>query len=61
MIPLMTNCDHCGTAFSPRTVVERFRCRGCEYVHELIGENGFDEFYDLKRGLAATPVRSRPF
>ncbi len=57
----MTNCDHCGTAFSPRTVAERFCCRGCEYVHELIGENGFDQFYDLKRGLAVTPVRSRPF
>jgi Cu2+-exporting ATPase len=57
----MTNCDHCGTAFSPRTVAERFCCRGCEYVYELIGENGFDQFYDLKRGLAVTPVRSRPF
>lgn len=57
----MTNCDHCGAAFSPRTVAERFCCRGCEYVHELIGENGFDQFYDLKRGLAVTPVRSRPF
>lgn len=57
----MTNCDHCGTAFSPRTLGERFCCRGCEYVYELIGENGFDQFYDLKRGLAVTPVRSRPF
>jgi Cu2+-exporting ATPase len=30
-------------------------------VAALIAENGFDQFYDLKQGLAVAPVRSRPF
>ena len=27
----------------------------------MIAENGFEQFYDLKQGLAVAPVRSRPF
>ena len=27
----------------------------------MIEENGFEQFYDLKQGLAVAPVRSRPF
>lgn len=57
----MASCEHCGTEFSPRETLGRFCCKGCEYVAELISENGFDQFYDLKQGLAVTPVRSRPF
>lgn len=57
----MANCAHCGTGFSPRSEGERFCCRGCEFVAELITEQGFDQFYDLKQGVAVTPVRSRPF
>jgi Cu2+-exporting ATPase len=30
-------------------------------VAALIAENGFEQFYDLKQGLAVAPVRSRPF
>jgi Cu2+-exporting ATPase len=41
--------------------VERFCCKGCEFVSDLISENGFEQFYDLKQGLAVAPVRSRPF
>src|SRR5215217_3636844 len=57
----MASCEHCGTEFSPREVVAKYCCKGCEYVAELISENGFDRFYDLKQGLAVAPVRSRPF
>ena len=57
----MTHCSHCGTEFSPRRGLERFCCKGCEYVAELIDSQGFAQFYDLKQGLAVTPVRSRPF
>lgn len=57
----MASCEHCGTEFSPREVVAKYCCKGCEYVAELISENGFERFYDLKQGLAVTPVRSRPF
>lgn len=57
----MPKCEHCGTEFTPRTPGEPFCCRGCEFVAVLIKENGFDQFYDLKQGLAVAPVRSRPF
>lgn len=57
----MASCEHCGTEFSPREAVSRYCCKGCEYVAELISENGFGQFYDLKQGLAVAPVRSRPF
>ncbi len=57
----MAKCEHCGTEFSPRKGLEKFCCKGCEYVAELIDEQGFEQFYDLKQGLAVAPVRSRPF
>lgn len=57
----MASCEHCGTEFSVKTVEDRFCCRGCEYVAEMISEQGFEQFYDLKQGIAVTPVRSRPF
>ena len=57
----MANCEHCGTEFSPKNGLVRFCCKGCEFVADLISENGFEQFYDLKQGLAVAPVRSRPF
>jgi P-type Cu2+ transporter len=59
--PRMANCEHCGTAFSAKSADDRFCCRGCEYVAELISDQGFEQFYDLKQGIAVAPVRSRPF
>ncbi|MGD7654686.1 MAG: heavy metal translocating P-type ATPase metal-binding domain-containing protein [Verrucomicrobiales bacterium] len=57
----MARCEHCGTEFSPKSETDRYCCKGCEYVAELIDEGGFSQFYDLKQGLAVAPVRSRPF
>jgi Cu2+-exporting ATPase len=57
----MASCEHCGTEFSAKATEDRFCCRGCEYVAELISEQGFGQFYDLKQGIAVAPVRSRPF
>ncbi len=57
----MASCEHCGTEYLRRAEAERYCCRGCEFVAALIAENGFDQFYDLKQGLALAPVRSRPF
>ena len=57
----MATCAHCGTGFAAGNAAERFCCRGCEYVAELISEQGFERFYDLKQGLAVAPVKSRPF
>jgi P-type Cu2+ transporter len=57
----MASCEHCGTEFSPRAGIARFCCKGCEFVSDLISENGFEQFYVLKQGVAVAPVRSRPF
>lgn len=57
----MASCEHCGTEFSAKTAEDRFCCRGCQYVADLISEQGFEQFYNLKQGIAVAPVRSRPF
>ena len=57
----MVSCEHCGTEFSTGLAAERFCCRGCEYVAELISEQGLGRFYQLKQGQSLAPVRSRPF
>ena len=59
--PRVPKCDHCGTEFSAGSADDRYCCRGCEYVAELISEQGFERFYDLKQGIAVAPVKSRPF
>ena len=57
----MAKCEHCGTEYSAKSADDRYCCRGCEYVAALISEQGFEQFYDLKQGVAVAPVRSRPF
>lgn len=61
MLRGMASCAHCGTEYSAHDKDERYCCRGCEYVADLIAEQGFEQFYDLKQGLGIAPVRSRPF
>ena len=51
------SCQHCGAPFKGDS---DFCCRGCEYVHHLILEEGLDRYYDLKdRNLP--PVGSTAF
>ena len=57
----MTACIHCGTEFSPSHEGENFCCKGCEFVHALIREEGLERFYDLQDGVVGQPVRDRPF
>lgn len=57
----MSPCEHCGSPFQPESDRDRFCCKGCECVHELIHESGFDRFYELRRNELITPVRGRPF
>ena len=57
----MAKCEHCGTESAPKGAEDRYCCRGCEFVAELISENGFERFYDLKQDLIVAPARSRPF
>ncbi len=57
----MSNCTHCGTPFSAVDPQEQFCCRGCEFVHELIQNEGLDRFYDLRSSSTVRPARSVPF
>jgi len=63
-------CIHCGTPFvrslNPQSAIRNpqspppFCCAGCEFVHKLILEHGFERFYDL-RDTAVLPVKSLVF
>lgn len=57
----MSSCAHCGTEYAAKSADDRYCCKGCQFVAELISEQGFEHFYDLKQGVAVAPVRSRPF
>jgi len=57
----MPECVHCGTPFSSALPDEKFCCRGCGFVHELIHHEGLDRFYDLRGDASVRPVRSLPF
>lgn len=57
----MSECAHCATPFSASEENERFCCKGCEFVHELIHDGGFERYYELRGGVPSTPVRSVPF
>lgn len=48
-------CLHCGTPVRNRESASRFCCAGCEYVYQLIRENGFDQFYDFQEGKSQPP------
>ncbi|MFD2255313.1 heavy metal translocating P-type ATPase [Luteolibacter algae] len=57
----MATCIHCATPFSASDQLEKFCCRGCEYVYDLIHEEGLDRFYELRSSSTIRPVRSTPF
>lgn len=57
----MSVCVHCATPFSATSAVEKFCCRGCEFVYDLIHHEGMERFYDLRSHSAIRPVRSVPF
>lgn len=57
----MSTCIHCATPFSATSALEKFCCRGCEFVYELIHHEGLDQFYDLRSNSSIRPVRSVPF
>ncbi|MFT4177503.1 MAG: heavy metal translocating P-type ATPase metal-binding domain-containing protein [Luteolibacter sp.] len=57
----MNECTHCGTPFVASVPDERFCCKGCEFVHDLIVEEGLDRYYTLRQDTPVKPVRSVPF
>lgn len=48
-------CTHCGSPV-PAGRDDGFCCAGCSYVHDLLHQEGFDHFYDLKGDAALPPV-----
>ena len=55
------SCRHCGTHFDPSEPGEEFCCGGCSFVHQLIHDSGFDQYYTLKGGKVTAPVKSVAF
>lgn len=54
------NCEHCDTPFTPKAQ-ERFCCKGCQYVSQILHQGGFERFYELKGTQALPPVGSKVF
>ncbi|MBT8037036.1 MAG: heavy metal translocating P-type ATPase metal-binding domain-containing protein [Verrucomicrobiae bacterium] len=54
-------CIHCETPLEPSQKDSGFCCTGCEFVYQLIHDQGLEKFYDLKRGENSTPLRDQPF
>lgn len=50
-----TSCKHCGTPV-PSSRNDEFCCAGCQYVHDMLQQEGFERFYDLKGGQNLPPV-----
>lgn len=51
----LTQCKHCGTPV-PTARTDGFCCAGCAYVFEMLHEQGFEHFYDLKSSQNLQPV-----
>lgn len=51
----LPECRHCGTPV-PAGRTDGFCCTGCGYVFNLLVEEGFERFYDLKGGRTLSPV-----
>ena len=49
-------CLHCGTPVPPTAANASFCCAGCEFVYDMLHEQGFDKFYDLRGGQSLSPV-----
>ncbi len=61
MRTVQTNCIHCGTPLESWKKESAFCCAGCEFVYQIIHEQGLDKFYELKRGETTTPLHDQPF
>ncbi|MFK7909564.1 MAG: heavy metal translocating P-type ATPase metal-binding domain-containing protein [Akkermansiaceae bacterium] len=56
-----SDCIHCSTPLESSQEESGFCCTGCEFVHQLIHQQGLEKFYDLKRGETTSPLRDQPF
>ncbi|HEX2749468.1 MAG TPA: heavy metal translocating P-type ATPase metal-binding domain-containing protein [Verrucomicrobiales bacterium] len=58
VLPECRECKHCGTRFKAGKPEDIFCCGGCTFVHNLILQNGLDQFYVLKGSSPVPPVKS---
>lgn len=54
-------CAHCNTRFTPTEREPDYCCAGCRVVHDWIGAQGLDRFYDLKGQRVTEAVGNRVF
>ena len=54
-------CIHCQTPLDPSQKDSGFCCTGCEFVYQLIHNQGLEQFYDLKKEDSSSPLRDQPF
>ena len=58
MSSLTRSCQHCGSPV-PTSRADAFCCNGCAYVWQMLHEQGFEHFYDLKGTQALPPVAAQ--
>lgn len=56
---MFKQCKHCGSPFSASNSGEDYCCAGCQHVHDLIRQGGFENYYALQ-DQAGRPVGERP-
>ncbi len=54
-------CVHCGTHFRPQQKDDKFCCAGCSFVHDMITQEGLDQFYELKGNTTTRPIQNLAF
>ena len=52
------SCRHCGSPV-PDNRTDSFCCTGCAYVFQMLHEQGFEHFYELKGNQALPPVAAQ--
>ncbi|MGB0993079.1 MAG: heavy metal translocating P-type ATPase, partial [Akkermansiaceae bacterium] len=57
----MPNCVHCSNPLEVSQEASGFCCTGCEFVYQLIHDEGLENFYDLKREDTLAPLSDKPF
>lgn len=61
-LPLMPHlCLHCNTPLTRSQESSGYCCAGCAFVHQLIEEEGLDNFYNLQGKDVGIPLNDTPF
>lgn len=50
-------CKHCQTPFVVQKHLDEFCCHGCDQVYQLLNQQGFSKFYELRGDQSLAPLR----